>query len=69
MLITNANTHPNNDILSVHIIILHRIELHGIDWDAPLPTEQDSGDNIELVGVTAPVNPLSEEQYAELQMQ
>ena len=39
----------------------------GIDWDAPLPTEHES-DDIEKGQVSAPLNPLTEEQYSELQM-
>lgn len=41
-------------------------ELHGIDWDAPLATDY-SEDDIQTVSVEAPLNPLTEEQYSELQ--
>ena len=43
--------------------------LYGIDWDAPLPTEHETDESdIERVRVSAPLNPLTEEQYSELQM-
>ena len=39
----------------------------GIDWDAPLPTDYSDNDDTQTVSVEAPLNPLTEEQYSELQ--
>lgn len=39
-------------------------QLYGIDWDAPLPTDDD----VQIVSVPTLTNPLSEEQFTDLQV-
>ena len=39
-------------------------QLFGIDWDAPLPTDDDT----QIVSILVPTNPLSEEQFTEFQV-
>lgn len=40
------------------------LELYGVDWDAPLPAADE---DIQIVSVPTVNNPLSEEEYSELQ--
>ena len=53
--------------IHIHIYTMQttaEFQLYGIDWDAFLPTDDD----VQIVSVPMPTNPLTEEQFTDLQV-